>query len=321
MVDSSPPAKKVRRYQEAVRPTYRLLRERIENSKYSKALEAASLCQLHGMFVADYPRFDGMPENVVAGYIVSHMAVRRGLGILRRQKRSIFDELPDSSDWSFEWSSPELGGNSELIQQVAQAASNWSPVLLDMDDMAQDEDGELHADKDAIPYRRSQVQVMSQRAIHDIDKPRSLSDDSVQDDYGVACLRGFFAQSSWQARVAVVHTGTLGRSLTLQQCWRECYVADTQSQLDSFLRRNSKNYTKPRGRPGSSGPGHDKIKVWLIKWKMCMINWKMVMINWKMVMINWKMVMINWKMVMISWKMVMINWKMVMINWKMCVIK
>ncbi len=46
----------------------------------------------------------------------------------------------------------------------------------------------------------------------------------------------------------MVHTGTLGRSLTLQQCWRECSSLsfDTQSQLGSFLQRNSKNYTKPK---------------------------------------------------------------------------
>ena len=90
-----------------------------------------------------------------------------------------------------------------------------------MDVIAQDEDGELHADKEAIPYRRSQVQVMSQRAIHDIDKPRSLSDDSVQDNYGAAVL---------------------------VQCWCEysSLSSDTPSQLDSFLQGNSKNYTKPK---------------------------------------------------------------------------
>ena len=180
----SPAGKKPKRFQEAVRPTYGLLRQRIETSKCARALEAASLCQLHGMFLEDYPRFKDMPENMVAGYLLSHMAARRGLGFLRQEGRSAFEALSNSSDWYFTLESQTLQGNLGWIKQIAQGFLNWSPVLLDMDDMAAEENGEKHAFLDGIPYRRSQVQVMSQQTIHDIDKPRYVLDSSVRDRYG-----------------------------------------------------------------------------------------------------------------------------------------
>ena len=157
----------------------------------------------------------------------------------------------DSSDFSFSWPPAELERNAEHIWQIAQAFSNWSPVLLDMEDMAVEDDSvgeerKTYGDKDSIPYRRSQCQIMSQLTIHDCDKPQYPGDASVLDDYGQACLRGFFAQATWQARVGVVHTGALGRSLSLQECWgKDCEVI-SQSQLDKFLKRSARKFEKPR---------------------------------------------------------------------------
>ena len=249
--DESPLIKKPRRRQEAQRPCYGLVRLRIARYESSAALEAASSGDLSTQFIADYPRYKGMPENVAAGYLLAHLAVRRALGILRREERDLFDGLPESSDWSFTWAPVELEGHSQLIWQIAQAFSNWSPVLLDMDDIAQEDEGmgakrKRYDDADPIPYRRSQCQVMSQKTIHDCDKPQFPGDISVRDAYGQASLRGFFAQKTWQTRVAVVHTGTLGRSVSLQACWGENREVSSQNQLDSFLKSVASTFKKPR---------------------------------------------------------------------------
>ena len=249
--DDSPLIKKPRRQQEAQRPCYGLVRLRIARYESSAALEAASSGDLSTQFIADYPRYKGMPENVAAGYLLAHLAVRRALGILRREERDLFDGLPESSDWSFTWAPVKLEGQSQLIWQIAQAFSNWSPVLLDMDDIAQEDAGmsaerKRYDDADPIPYRRSQCQVMSQKTIHDCDKPQFPGDISVRDAYGQASLRGFFAQKAWQTRVAVVHTGTLGRSVSLQACWGENREVSSQNQLDSFLKSVASTFEKPR---------------------------------------------------------------------------
>ena len=71
LLGDSPALKKPKRDQTVIRPCYGVLRDRIHGSKCTRALEAISLGQLQGMFVADYPRFQGMSENVAAGYLVA----------------------------------------------------------------------------------------------------------------------------------------------------------------------------------------------------------------------------------------------------------
>jgi len=198
-MDLSPLGKKPRRFQEAIRLNYGALRYRIEGSKYAPALLAAAEGRLQGQFVSDYPRFAQAETIVAGGYLVSHIAARRRLSQLRSTKRALFNELPHLDDWHFGWKYPRLSvpDDVEVLLQAASAWSNWSPVLSDaqtkaLEDEKHAEDDHaarrVYSNADCFPRRHAQVQAMSTRVIHDVDKPQRLDDGSVRDVYGNAIL-------------------------------------------------------------------------------------------------------------------------------------
>ena len=100
-MDDSPTPKKPNIYQEANRPTYSIFKGRLLNSKYKASLECAALRQLHELFVKDYERFKGEFSSVAAGYLLSHVGIRRCIGHLRASNRGLFDELPECDEWVF----------------------------------------------------------------------------------------------------------------------------------------------------------------------------------------------------------------------------
>ena len=246
---TSPMEQKLLRFQEARRPDYATFKRKVQHSSYPAYISNAALGHVHQMFSIDYPRFDGHRDIVCAGFLVAHMGIRRGLGKLRIQNKELFHQLPEFDQWRFEMTCHDivdLDADLAHLLQAVKAWLNWSPIVLDMQDWAQNSEGEI-ADRAQIPRRRTIAQCMCSLPIHDMDKPAHPEDASVRDPYGSAIASAFFAQECTRSRIAVILTGTLGRSTPIAQRFLQNRPSiSTQSDLDTYIQEIRTAFAKPR---------------------------------------------------------------------------